>query len=81
MAISVTAKNYSTRNHSSGNSFLLSNSGRIVTEYIDIVLNYNFQSTLDKQVMISAVNAITLLGGDWGDEGYAIGDNIHHITR
>lgn len=76
MSVTVVGSNYSTRNHPTGNTFELANTGQIVTDYVDIVCEFDFQSTVNEQVLISAVNQLRLLGGLWSNKGYIVGDNV-----
>jgi len=76
MAISITSRNYATRNHSAGNTFLLQNGGQIVTETIDFVIDFEFISTQSEQIQFVTDNSIQILGGDWGSKGVIIGDSV-----
>lgn len=77
MAIMIVDRNYSTRNHATGNNFLLANSGQIVTETIDIVVDFDFQSTVNELIVIIDNYSIKLLGGQtWGQKGFYIGCSI-----
>ena len=76
MSVAVYNSNYSTRSHSLGNNFLLSNTRQIVTDYVDVSCNFNFQSSLNEQVIIIATNQIRILGSTWAQKGYIIGDNV-----
>ena len=76
MSISVVNSNYSTRAHSAGNNFLLSNTRQIVTDYVDIVCEFDFQSSINEQILIVALNKIRILGGLWSDKGCVVGDNV-----
>jgi len=76
MAITVTNRNYSTRNHPTGNDFLLANEGQIVTESIDFTVDFDFESTSDLSTQITSEYDIKLLGENWEDQGYTIGDSI-----
>jgi hypothetical protein len=75
MAINITARNYSTRNYSGGNNFLLSNAGQIVTEKTTLIIDFNFTPTSQNQIQFIAENSIRLLNGQtWFDLGVVIGD-------
>ena len=77
MSITVVGTNYATRNHPTGNGFLLGNSGQIIdNDSVDIVCEFDFQSNSNEQVLIVANNKIRLLGGNWSDKGYVVGDNV-----
>lgn len=77
MSISVVDSNYSTRNHGTGNNFLLSSTRQIVTDYVDIVCEFDFQSSINEQILIVALNKIRILGGLWSNKGYVLGDTVH----
>ncbi|MFK5282893.1 hypothetical protein ACI3PL_25335, partial [Lacticaseibacillus paracasei] len=77
MSITVVDRQYITRNHSGGNDFPLANSGQIVEDRIDIVCEFDFQSTINEQVIIVANNKVRLLsGGSWSQKGFVVGDNV-----
>ena len=76
MSVTVVDSNYFTRNHTVGNNFELSNVGQIVNDYVDVVCEFDFQSTFNEQVLIVAVNQVRILGGLWSNKGYVIGDNV-----
>ena len=76
MALTITTRNYSTRNHPGGNGFLLANSGQFIHEEITIVSEFDFISTSNMPVTFPSVYEIQLLGGDWQTKGFAIGDTI-----
>lgn len=76
MALTITNRNYSTRNHPTGNGFLLANSGQFIHEEITIVSEFDFISTSNLPVTFPSVYEIQLLGGDWQTKGFAIGDTI-----
>lgn len=74
MSITVVDRNYSTRNHSGGNDFLLANSGQIVTDSVDIVCEFDFQTTMNEQVLIVSLNKLRLVNGLWSKKGFVVGD-------
>jgi len=76
MSISVVDSNYFTRNHSAGNNFLLSSVRQIVTDFVDVVCEFDFQSSTNEQILIVAYNEIRILGGLWITKGYVIGDTV-----
>ena len=76
MAITVTNRNYSTRNHPSGNDFLLANEGQFITEVVDFTVNFDFFSSSDLPVQIVDEFTLKLLGDDWANLGFTIGDSI-----
>lgn len=77
MPINITARNYSTRNYSGGNSFLLANSGQIVTEKTTLVIDFNVLVTASNQIQFVAENSIRLLSGaSWFDFGVVVGDTL-----
>ena len=76
MSITVVDTQYSTRNHPTGNNFPLWNVDQIVTDTVDITCNFNFESTLNEQVIITANNQIKIQGSTWSQKGYVVGDNV-----
>ena len=76
MSITVVDTQYSTRNHPTGNNFPLWNVDQIVTDVVDITCNFNFESTLNEQVIIIANNQIRIVGSSWSQKGYVVGDNV-----
>jgi hypothetical protein len=76
MALTIIDRNYSTRNHPSGNAFLLANSGQFIEEKITVVCEFDFTSTSNLPVTFPSIYEIQLLGGDWQTKGFAIGDTI-----
>jgi hypothetical protein len=79
MAISITSRNYATRNHSAGNTFLLQNGGQIVTETIDFVIDFDYLSTQNEQIQFITDYTIQVLGSDWNSKGFVIGDSVSLI--
>ena len=79
MAISIVNKKYFTRNFPTGTDFLKANNGQIITDSIDIVLDFNFTSSSSNQVMINSENQLKLLSTDWSFLGVLAGD-IHVFT-
>ena len=77
MSVTVISRNYSTRNYPAGNSFPLFNNGQIVTEVIGIEIDYNFESSTANQIVIAAENQLQVLGLNWSDLGFKIGDSIN----
>ena len=55
MGITIVNKNYSTRNYSAGNEFILSNATQIVTDTIAIVFDYNFESSMQQQILMESI--------------------------
>lgn len=76
MAIQITSKNYSTRNHSTGNGFLLANSGQLVTEKVEFIVDFDFTSTAQNQIFFVSETQIQVLGTTWGALGFVSGDSI-----
>ena len=74
MGITIVNKNYSTRNYSAGNEFILSNATQIVTDTIDIVFDYNFESSMQQQILIVSATSIQIVNGDWATLGVSIGN-------
>jgi hypothetical protein len=75
MSIQIIPNNYSTRNHTAGNGFLLSNR-QIVTDIVDVVCEFDFQSSMNEQVLIVSNTQLRIIGGTWSNKGYIVGDNI-----
>lgn len=76
MAVTVTNRTYTTRNHAGGNGFLLANNGQIVTDEISFILDFDFLSSGAEQVLIIAENKLQILNGDWPSRGFIIGDDV-----
>jgi len=76
MAILIPSNSYSTRNHSTGNPFALSNATQFITDTVDIVIDYDFESTTQQQVQIVSANSIQLLNGSWETLGFSVGNNL-----
>ncbi len=76
MSVTVVDTQYSTRNHPTGNNFPLWNTDQIVTDVVDVTCNFNFESTVNEQVLIIANNQIRILGSTWSQKGYVIGDTV-----
>lgn len=76
MSIKLQGLNFATRSHSGGNGFLLSNTGQKVTETFELVLEYDFESTMSEQVLIVSETKLRILGGSWSEKGYVVGDNV-----
>ena len=76
MGITIVNKNYSTRNYSAGNEFLLSNAAQIVTDTVDIVVDYDFESSMQQQILIVSATSMQILNGDWQTLGISVGDNL-----
>ena len=76
MALTITNKNYSTRNHPSGNAFLLANSGQFIEEKITVICEFDFTSASNLPVTFPSIYEIQLLGGDWQTKGFAVGHTI-----
>lgn len=76
MALTVISKNYATRNYPAGNNFLLANSGQIVTETINFIVDFDFTSTTQVSITFPSLFQIQLLGANWSDFGFNIGDDI-----
>jgi hypothetical protein len=74
MGITVVDKNYSTRNYPTGNDFALSNAAQIVTDTIDVVFDYSFESSMQQQVLIVSATSIQILNGDWQTLGISVGN-------
>jgi len=76
MALTITNKNYSTRNHTTGNAFLLANSGQFIEEKITVICEFDFTSASNLPVTFPSIYEIQLLGGDWQTKGFAVGHTI-----
>ena len=76
MAISIISKKYSTRNQPTGNSFLLANSGQLISETLEFTIDFDFTSSTQFPVTFPSNFQIQLLSGEWGDFGFNIGDAI-----
>lgn len=76
MSIQITSKNYATRNYSGGNSFYLANSGQLVTETFEFVVNFDFVSTAQNQIFFLSTTQIQVIGTNWGALGFVTGDSI-----
>lgn len=76
MALSIVSRNYSTRAHTSGNNFLLANSGQLIREEVEIVLDFDFISDVNVQALVMAENKIQVLSGTWGERGFAVGNVV-----
>ena len=76
MGITIVNKNYSTRNYPLGNDFILSNATQIVTDTVDIVFDYQFESSMQQQVLIVSDTSIQILNGNWQTEGLSVGNNL-----
>ena len=76
MAITILSKKYSTRNNPSGNTFLLANSGQLITETLEFTIDFDFVSSTQFPVTFPSNFQIQLLAGEWGDFGFNIGDAI-----
>jgi len=79
MAISNISRKYATRNHTSGNSFLLQNGGQIVTETLDFVLDFDYISSYNEQCQFITETQVQILGSNWQSKGFIIGDSIQLI--
>ena len=58
-----------------GESYLLANSGQLVSEAIEFITLY-FCSTSDIPTQLIEPPTLKLLGGNWGDFGFLIGDSV-----
>jgi hypothetical protein len=76
MAIQITDRNYSTRNHSAGNSFLLANSGQIITEVVTFNIGFNFTSSVQNPIIFVDEYTMQIVGKTWQELGFAIGNTI-----
>lgn len=61
---------------SGGETYLLANSGQLVNETITFTCNYTFRSTSDMPTQLIEPKSLKLLGGNWGDFGFLVGDSI-----
>lgn len=77
MAIKITARNYATRNHSGGNSFLLFNTGQLVTENLTFSVGFDFTSSSSFQALIVSEYSVRLLGVDVNTLGWLVGDVVN----
>ena len=76
MAIIGFNRNYLTRNHPTGNDFLLANTGQMVKESISFEVEFDFVSSAALPVQVINNYAMQLLGDDWYNLGFTIGDSI-----
>jgi hypothetical protein len=77
MPINITARNYSTRNYSGGNTFLLSNAGQLVTEKTTFIVDFGLVTSSANQVQFVTENQLRLLNGQtWFDLGVVVGDEL-----
>lgn len=76
MSINISTPNYATRNHTTGNTFLLANTGQKVTETFDFTCEFQFESTLNEQILFVSPAEIRLLGGTWEQKGVVVGDTL-----
>lgn len=76
MALTVISKKYATRNYPAGNNFLLANSGQQINETIEFLVSFDFVSTTQLLVTFPSLFQIQLIGGNWSDFGFNIGDSI-----
>ena len=76
MGVTVVNKNYSTRNFAGGNNFALSNVTQFVTDKVDIIEDYDFESSMQNQVLIVSEFTIQILGASWTEKGMSIGDDL-----
>ena len=74
--MTVISKNYATRNYPAGNNFLLANSGQQISETIVFLVSFDFVSTTQLLVTFPSLFEIQLIGGNWSDFGFNIGDTI-----
>ncbi len=79
MSINIQNRTYSRRGHSSSNSFKLDNQGHIVTEKIQVVCDFDFETSASKQAIIISENQIQLLNDDWLERGVVIGDSLNIV--
>lgn len=77
MALTIIDRNYSTRNHAAGNNFLLANAGSLVTEEIDVKVDYNFTSSADMQVQFLTLYSFRILGADLSTFGWTVGSTLN----
>lgn len=76
MAITILSRKYSTFNQPTGNAFLLANSGQLITEVVQFTVDFGFISTTQVSVTFPSLYEIQMLGGEWSDFGFNIGDVI-----
>ena len=76
MAINITDRNYSTRNHSGGNAFFLANSGQIITEVVTLTVGFNFTSSIQYPIVFVDEFTLQVIGKTWQELGIKIGDTI-----
>lgn len=76
MGITVVNRNYSTRNYPAGNDFALANASQLVTDTIDIVEDYDFESSMQNQVLIVSAFSMQVLNANWTQLGFSIGDEL-----
>lgn len=75
--VTITNRNYSTRNHSAGNTFLLGNSGQIVTDKITFVTNFDFTSSASSKIQVTSLFTLELMdGSNWADKGFIVGGTV-----
>ena len=67
---------YRTFNNSADTSFLLANIGQRVTHKFDLLFDYNFNSTIQSPMIVTAQNEVTWLNGDFSPNGILVGDVI-----
>lgn len=75
MSITVTSRSIDVVG-SGGESYLLANSGQLVQEGITFNCDYTFRSTSDMPTQLIAPKSLKLLGGEWGDFGFLVGDDV-----
>lgn len=75
--MSITVTNRTINVIGSGNeTYLLANSGQAIREEITFTCNYTFRSTSDMPTQLIEPKSLKLLGGNWGDFGFLVGDNV-----
>jgi hypothetical protein len=76
MPLTITSRNYKTRNHAAGNNFLLANAGHLIEESVEFVVDFNFTSSFQNQIVFISLTQIQVLGTTWGQLGFVVGDSI-----
>lgn len=74
--LQVTARNYSTRNHTGGTNFLLANTGQQVTETVMFVVDFDYTSNSNNPIQVLSDNTLQVIGIRWFDLGFLLGDVI-----
>jgi hypothetical protein len=76
MPLTITSRNYKTRNHAAGNNFLLANAGQLIEETVDFVVDFDFTSSFQNQIVFISLTQIQVVGTTWGQLGFIVGDSI-----